>query len=441
MPAPLTCTIKVKFMKLQQNFNAPIRNMTMRRQARLHIAVDINNVHISSQLDTVSGVRMLGIRLRVPALIEIMTAGREVADKFAATTTSESRDKLCQFWSSQGFHVRRLNPDQNGRESGVDETLHAKILQWITTRQYDPEIQPVLILVTGDGNLNHGGTTFLDVLQAAVINGWVIEIFAFRKACSRHLQNFANNCPSASLHYLEKWYNKIIYTKPKNELEIPSIATENSNQISVNSEVTPQFLQEQIDQRKYTGICSSYSKETGFGFIDAHTNEFDTPVFAHHSEIHADGFRFLNPGDYVEFFLHIEQGKKQAKHIVKRLESSNQASSSSSSAMVSSNTFERHSQSSNYRTVECRNFIQGHCRFGEHCAFRHGSSPVVPTTHALAAPPRPASTCCICLDAVKSCVIIPCGHTDFCLECASNPSLTICPICRGPKQMVQRIFL
>ena len=54
-------------------------------------------------LDLMSGVRMLGVRLRVPALIImtagrlrvpaliIMTAGREVADKFAATTTSESR--------------------------------------------------------------------------------------------------------------------------------------------------------------------------------------------------------------------------------------------------------------------------------------------------------------------------------------------------------------
>lgn len=271
----------------------------MRRPDRLHIAIDINSV-----------------RLRVPALIEIMTAGREVV---AAT--------------------------------GVDETLHAKILQWITRQ--DPEIQPVLILVTGDGNLNHGGTTFLDVLQAAVINDWVIEIFAFRKACSRHLQNFANNCPSVSLHYLEKWYNKIIYTKPKRELGIPSIATENLNQVSVNP-------------------------------------------------------------------------------------SSNQASSSSSSAMVPSNqafspnTFDRHSQSSKYRTVECRNFNQGHCRFGEHCVFRHSS---------LEAPSRPASTCCICLDSVKNCVIIPCGHTDFCLECAANPFLNTCPICRGPKQMVQRIFL
>lgn len=126
-------------------------------QRLIHVAVDINNAHVSAQLDQ-RGERVHGTRLRVSAVVDKMVAGRDVAQAFAATTTSPTRDGLAQAWSTIGFGVRRLNPDAGGHESGVDESLHAKILSW-TSRQYSANIQPILILLTGDANCNDGGTT------------------------------------------------------------------------------------------------------------------------------------------------------------------------------------------------------------------------------------------------------------------------------------------
>ena len=51
--------------------------------------------------------------------------------------------------------------------------------------------------------------------------------------------------------------------------------------------------------------------------------------------------------------------------------------------------------------------------------------------------------CVICMVSSTTTAIIPCGHTAFCVECADllQKRKTPCPICRGPIQHVQRLFL
>ena len=46
--------------------------------------------------------------------------------------------------------------------------------------------------------------------------------------------------------------------------------------------------------------------------------------------------------------------------------------------------------------------------------------------------------CIVCMDAVKNCVLIPCGHMHTCVPCASL--LENCPICRVHVDRVQKVF-
>jgi len=48
--------------------------------------------------------------------------------------------------------------------------------------------------------------------------------------------------------------------------------------------------------------------------------------------------------------------------------------------------------------------------------------------------------CVICFDAKKTHALIPCGHKCVCETCATESSLTLCPLCKQSYNMVIRIF-
>ena len=48
--------------------------------------------------------------------------------------------------------------------------------------------------------------------------------------------------------------------------------------------------------------------------------------------------------------------------------------------------------------------------------------------------------CCICQDAEREVLLLPCKHFCLCSKCASHESLRACPICRGEIQEKIRAF-
>lgn len=55
-------------------------------------------------------------------------------------------------------------------------------------------------------------------------------------------------------------------------------------------------------------------------------------------------------------------------------------------------------------------------------------------------PPRPIdkTICTICLDRLRSCAFVPCGHVATCEQCATN--LNDCPVCRMEIVMKQKLI-
>merc|ERR1711871_1017187 len=46
--------------------------------------------------------------------------------------------------------------------------------------------------------------------------------------------------------------------------------------------------------------------------------------------------------------------------------------------------------------------------------------------------------CAICMDSFANSCLVPCGHTDLCMQCAAHLKPGLCPICRTPVEDVIR---
>jgi hypothetical protein len=72
-----------------------------------------------------------------------------------------------------------------GGEHGVDEDLHARVLKVVCGAEADS--RTVIVLVTGDGNDNGGGssTSFLECVRLAWSRQVAVEMWAWSRSCSR----------------------------------------------------------------------------------------------------------------------------------------------------------------------------------------------------------------------------------------------------------------
>ena len=373
------------------------------RTQRVHVAVDLSNVHFGAQMEQSAmggaAVRNPAVRLRVAQLASLLvsdpTSGddREVVERWGATAGGPARDSLAGLWEQQAYTIRRLNPDAAGRETGIDMTIHAVVLNWLATRQYPSSVQPVLVLVTGDGNDNGGNaTTFPDIVEAAVRNSWHVEIYSWRAATNRRLMALAGEYESVDLFYLDRWREELTYVQ---------------NRAMAAATAAP-----------------AAASAAALAVAPAAAASRSPPAAASHTPS-------TNP-------VQREPHNPEPHNLEQR---------------------------NRGQMPICRNWPN--CPYGHRCIFRHPSPPTpaprapVPPSPAAPAPPAatrppaapmttpPASTprpederiCVVCLENPSNTVLLPCGHANFCAGCAAEVHRDCCPLCRQRVTGVHRIYL
>jgi len=50
------------------------------------------------------------------------------------------------------------------------------------------------------------------------------------------------------------------------------------------------------------------------------------------------------------------------------------------------------------------------------------------------------TNCCICEEAIKNPIALPCGHTRFCEDCVANLKVKVCPLCNKPYENIIKLF-
>ena len=63
------------------------------------------------------------------------------------------------------------------------------------------------------------------------------------------------------------------------------------------------------------GQVKWFNKKSGYGFVTVLTGENKEDIFVHHSEIKADGYKYLMEGEYISFDVTEDDGKRKAVNV------------------------------------------------------------------------------------------------------------------------------
>ena len=141
------------------------------------------------------------VHMKYAELMARVIRGRPTARKFVAGVMP---DAVCRHWKAQGFSMRGGAVDDFG--ANIDDVLHAQILDTVTMQP----VPGILVLLTGDGNLNSGRTSFPKCVAAALRAGWRVELYGWRSAMSMCYPAMAAlSRGRMTVHYLDEWRHEV----------------------------------------------------------------------------------------------------------------------------------------------------------------------------------------------------------------------------------------
>lgn len=168
----------------------------------LHIFVDYSNIFYGAQ-------NVAGISLTLPKLVKLVEAGRTARERvifgsYTAAGKAWATKKIAECNSLNYTAHFGERPTGSG-EQFVDDALIAQMQHTLL----DVQTPSTLVLLTGDGNGNHGRASFVDTVVHYLDRGWKVEIWSWRSQTSAAWKKISanSNAGKFSLVYLDnyKW--------------------------------------------------------------------------------------------------------------------------------------------------------------------------------------------------------------------------------------------
>lgn len=90
--------------------------------------------------------------------------------------------------------------------------LHAQIYDILLSHHDTTTIKQVLVLVTGDGNTNHGKTSFSNVIERVLKTNWHVELWSWEHSLSQRFSEIQKHFPTQmTIKYLDPHRDEITF--------------------------------------------------------------------------------------------------------------------------------------------------------------------------------------------------------------------------------------
>ncbi|CAM4887761.1 unnamed protein product [Rotaria socialis] len=186
-----------------------------------HIIVDCSNIFIGSQTirDPTTGATQKNpaIRVNVKNLVRVVENDKlkiYIKTRIAGGSKPPENLPVWKEWASCGYKCIVIERS----EDGVDEMLHAQILQLLHIYKDTQTRSQVLVLVTGDGNINGGRTSFLQSVESVLTSNWSVELWSWERSLSQHFLSTQRFFPSRmTIKYLDSYRNDITFIQKPRE--------------------------------------------------------------------------------------------------------------------------------------------------------------------------------------------------------------------------------
>ncbi|CAF4181189.1 unnamed protein product [Adineta steineri] len=175
-----------------------------------HIVIDNSNVFLGAQLirNEKTGVTEMNpaTRVNVGYLTKKIEGGKlniDIRTRIVGGTKPPENVRVWREWDSNGYKCMVIDRAATGKESALDDLLHAQIL--ILLRKYEIyNRQQVLVLVTGDGNTNYNRGGFLNVVEIALKDKWNVELWSWELSLSQRFFEIQKLFPTQlTIKYLD----------------------------------------------------------------------------------------------------------------------------------------------------------------------------------------------------------------------------------------------
>jgi hypothetical protein len=172
-----------------------------KRVPKVHVFVDFSNI--------LAGARNKGrqdedfsVHLKIKGLVPVVTNGRIIDESLCVGSLPDEGHFVWDQWRKAGFKTDVASL-VNGMEDRVDETLHAAMMGTILHYK-DSAHDRTIILLSGDGNDNHGRkTTFPKCLEYALDAGYKVEVWSWKRCTSCVYKKNFKGRDQYSLLYLD----------------------------------------------------------------------------------------------------------------------------------------------------------------------------------------------------------------------------------------------
>ena len=237
----LEVAVPVFQKEVLENPNAWRARVHARWEETAFVFVDNCNIFINAQYPHEGSEREHDIRLSVPKLCDVVRFGRHPKVQVVVGSCSGARAPSWQKpYEKEGFSVH-LEEARGGGQQMVDDVIHAQAMAALCKNFGKGRLSQTLVLLTGDGNGNHGRTTFPGIVAEAMkhnaqreANGneplWSVEIISWERALSDSMKALRDAYPDyISIRLLDLYRSYVTFRDQQRLTQVADVSRRQSN--------------------------------------------------------------------------------------------------------------------------------------------------------------------------------------------------------------------